>query len=763
MIALQLRVIAQGIEVLTSSDLVSGSVEIYTAEFEFNDAWTGFTKTALFDYVDGNDPTEVVMPGTSCTIPWEPLEKHGYLRVGVCGVNGTQVMPTVWTELLQIKEGAVAGSIHIEPTGTTYEQVMAILAGIDGGTGGQILAKQSDVDYDFKWVDNPAQYVPGTEGDVVIIGSNSNVADSGISKDNLLIAPQLASNNIKTDAVPYVYRQTGGGIGVGNREYDSIVGGSVVYNQLVGHGNFVTATGWAFSSGGTFSVSNNVGIITCTSGIVSNSSFYTGTANRIANHRYYYHAEIKEPVQNSTQLQVNGVYNSIVASANTWVTYDGFVKPSANGSGEVRFYFNRSNALASGDVVNIKNVMLIDVTAMFGSTVADALTVDMMKAMFGIGYLQYSAPSIESVSGLQSHKTVGFNLWDEEWQQAIINSSGAVVATGSNYLASKNFIPVFQNTTYYMNWNDGTGYVAEYDETQTYITMVGKAKGATYTPSSNCRYIRFYKGYSVPYQQNICINISDPARNGTYEPYEEHTYPLDDSLTLRGVAVIDDNGNIKFDGDLYHSDGTVDRRYGIVDLGTLSWTNNGTDKVVASVADKKSGSQKVIADNFVLVPSSTDTASMTSGQIKAYSNATSVTVCLTGLSVGTARTMLTGMMLIYELATPTTETAEPYDSLQICDPLGTEEYVTTGIVPVGHITQYPEDAVKKLDGLPSDFSRIIAPTEKAYKATRTYTVGRLLIVNNILYKVISAISSGATLTVGTNISETTLDEVIASL
>ena len=125
--------------------------------------------------------------------------------------------------------------------------------------------------------------------------------------------------------------------------------------------------------------------------------------------------------------------------------------------------------------------------------------------------------------------------------------------------------------------------------------------------------------------------------------------------------------------------------------------------------------------------------------------------------------MLTGMMLIYELATTTTETAEPYDSLQICDPLGTEEYVSTGIVPVGHETRYPENQVAKLDGLPSDFSRIIAPTEKAYEATRTYTVGRLLIVNNILYKVISAISSGATLTVGTNISETTLDEVIASL
>jgi len=56
--------------------------------------------------------------------------------------------------------------------------------------------------------------------------------------------------------------------------------------------------------------------------------------------------------------------------------------------------------------------------------------------------------------------------------------------------------------------------------------------------------------------------------------------------------------------------------------------------------------------------------------------------------------------VVYELATPTTETAEGYEQCQICDPSGTEEFVTTGIVPVGHETRYPHDLKKKIETAP---------------------------------------------------------------
>ena len=59
-----------------------------------------------------------------------------------------------------------------------------------------------------------------------------------------------------------------------------------------------------------------------------------------------------------------------------------------------------------------------------------------------------------------------------------------------------------------------------------------------------------------------------------------------------------------------------------------------------------------------------------------------------------------GVLLVYELATPTYETAQPYHSTQWVSDWGTEEFVSTGIVPVGHETRYPANLRDKLQHLP---------------------------------------------------------------
>ena len=55
------------------------------------------------------------------------------------------------------------------------------------------------------------------------------------------------------------------------------------------------------------------------------------------------------------------------------------------------------------------------------------------------------------------------------------------------------------------------------------------------------------------------------------------------------------------------------------------------------------------------------------------------------------------LIVVYELATPTTEQADPYQQIQICDPDGTEAFTDYGVasgdrdvaIPVGHSTFYP--------------------------------------------------------------------------
>ena len=134
-----------------------------------------------------------------------------------------------------------------------------------------------------------------------------------------------------------------------------------------------------------------------------------------------------------------------------------------------------------------------------------------------------------------------------------------------------------------------------------------------------------------------------------------------------------------------------------------------------------------------------------------------------GYTVQQVATALSGVYLVYELAAPTTEEAAPYTAIQLLDPHGTEEFVSTGIVPVGHESHYLENLRSKIEGLPRDFSTLIAPTEFTYKATQNYTVGSLLIVDNILYKVTSAIANGGNIIPNTNVTATTLAAVIAAL
>ena len=58
------------------------------------------------------------------------------------------------------------------------------------------------------------------------------------------------------------------------------------------------------------------------------------------------------------------------------------------------------------------------------------------------------------------------------------------------------------------------------------------------------------------------------------------TYPLDADLTLRGIPKLDASNNLYYDGDVYTSDGSVTRKYGVVDLGTLNWAYIAQDTVV---------------------------------------------------------------------------------------------------------------------------------------------------------------------------------------
>jgi hypothetical protein len=184
-------------------------------------------------------------------------------------------------------------------------------------------------------------------------------------------------------------------------------------------------------------------------------------------------------------------------------------------------------------------------------------------------------------------------------------------------------------------------------------------------------------------------------------------YALDSNLELRGILKLDASNNLYYDGDVYESDGTVTRRYGIVDLGALNWTLN------SSYTHKTFYSDYLRNNNLVYTTTASVETAICPKYVQLIGNVNASTVgnnttdkifCIASSgSVGriafaddsysdaTAfKSAMDGVYLVYELATPTTETATSYTQTQTCDPNGTEEFIDgrTVEMPVGNETQY---------------------------------------------------------------------------
>lgn len=189
------------------------------------------------------------------------------------------------------------------------------------------------------------------------------------------------------------------------------------------------------------------------------------------------------------------------------------------------------------------------------------------------------------------------------------------------------------------------------------------------------------------------------------------SYPLGlGEKELRGLYKLDENNNLYCDGDVYNSDGSVIRKYGKVDLGTLSWSyspgNNNPRFQSETIENLKVSftdySSFILCNRYTSsdIPIGNNNVNKTIAVYnqKVYIHDESISSSATSSEIQTA---LSGVYLIYELATPTTDTksANPYTNSQYIDNEGYEEYVDTRevAVPVGHISKYSKDLRKSIE------------------------------------------------------------------
>lgn len=105
--------------------LTDGSVNTVTAHFDFDAEWDGYTKTAVF--ASGSTVKRVLLDGSNqCTVPWEVLTQPGMLQIGVAGMDGDKILPSV-KAIACVNEGIYTdGTAPAEPTPTEYAQLISL-------------------------------------------------------------------------------------------------------------------------------------------------------------------------------------------------------------------------------------------------------------------------------------------------------------------------------------------------------------------------------------------------------------------------------------------------------------------------------------------------------------------------------------------------------------------------------------------------------------------------------------------------------------
>ena len=583
-----------------------------------------------------------------------------------------------------------------------------------------------DADFDIE-SENPVQNKVITEKVNEIdadLGNKANV-DGNYPTMTVGNADQLNSTVYVVDKVPYLYRTSGGDADIGNREYDKIIGGSLAVNQLIQNGNFANTTGWSTYQC-TLTASDNIGSFTGTavySAVFQDKDIPVG-------HKVLATVDVKLTTGTTDvalfvqTIGSNGAYYKMTENTTNWQTLSKIVEVIPNTT-KVRFHPIQDRRASDWDAIQMKNAMLIDLTVTLGSTIADYIySLEQANAGAGVAwfrkyfnkpYYPYNTGAIKNVK-LVSHDTVGFNQWDEEWELGgFNNTTGEKTSSSINTtIRSKNKIKVFPNTTYYVNKGSTESLVVlEYDADDNFLKPVNAfSSSKTFTTKANTAYIYFYC-LGTTYKNDICINLSWSGwRNGQYEAYQKNSYPLDTTIELRGIPKLDSNNNLYFDGDEYSSDGKVVRKYGVVDLGTLNWE-------LRSTGTNNKGWSAQLPNNYNVSGQGTNWIAekvyqgFTDGQTIVRDGADSYAIGIYNYGTyGTTNYVYaitsvnetpTGY-LIYELATPTEETAAPFQEPQIVDDFGTEEYVVPTQdgwqVPVGHDTKYPANLRDKLQRLP---------------------------------------------------------------
>ena len=211
---------------------------------------------------------------------------------------------------------------------------------------------------------------------------------------------------------------------------------------------------------------------------------------------------------------------------------------------------------ASGDIVTI------DAAA----APLNKCIVDILPVQSGTG--DPSPTNIRPISGWSSVNVTrcGVNLWDEEWELGIINSTTGEDEANNSYIRSKGYTRVEANMSVYCVTSASLRLVF-YDKDKAFVGIANGNNTVVNIPNDS-KYLRFYVNnsyYGTTYKNDISINY--PSSDTSYHAYNGTTanIPLGSTYyggslnVTTGVLTVTKGYIAEYDGETLPSDWICDR------------------------------------------------------------------------------------------------------------------------------------------------------------------------------------------------------------
>lgn len=523
-----------------------------------------------------------------------------------------------------------------------------------------------------------------------------------------------AADNLtaRGDAVDAEFmRRTSGGsadIESGHATIESINGNVVRWNQLL-----LSIENGAWHGGGNTTVTRDGGTLTVT--INSDKSGYTNSVvdnsgiNGVTGHIYLvsYDTLCAKSVNFGCDV-FNSGYKFLATNTAGVKTRVAGIFTLTQATPSKGIYLYPVTAMVAGDTYTVENPQIFDLTAMFGAG-NEPEAVAEFEALYPEPYYAYDAGSLKPVK-LNGIETTGFNQWDEEWELGAIAVATGQNVTDSNAIRSKDYNSCFPNTDYYIKGTNPV-YVFWYDAGKNYISNTYTVNNVRQSPA-NAAYFRIRVDGITTYNNDICINLSwSGRRNGEYEPYWKA-----ERLIALGTHF---PTGLKRAGTVYDELTATEaiQRVGEVDLGTLTWvyetsTENPFFRTVGPsdmLGATTAGQRYIECAEFVVGNSTTKGAfgsNAPDGRMcQIYSQSYKLAVRDDSYTdAATFKAAMSGVMLYYALATPTTTAIDPPLNLTYkVDDWGTESVMvpseTVSAAPTFGIV-YGMNAVDTIRRLP---------------------------------------------------------------